>query len=398
MVGSVQQPGDSGHVKDVSRKQNVTRTEDNEYSLETSTSRPDEFSGGTMAKLSQMVSSALPDIVPSEKRVPPQPNNQALRMRLIELGRSDEEIDQIMQQTRSRDIAGLPSLGDYASNDRYELRERSFEHHHRVNGGMDLQALHADQELSEMFQKMQERNMLDMQEDQELAKVFLAMSAIAYNPKYAVRQLASLAGSLHTPAAVQFASGQLSNATSFAIKWAMKVAKQDPEFAKDLAKALQGIVVSATNHTNDFAHIHIGAAHEGDAGAHVPDHPHTEAVTEESVVEVVDRHTGDVVDSFVVEVHTHEVSEAYQQAHADSHVDAGTALDDAADAADSTARDAQRIHDEHVDIQFTEVQNANKVRDLDRQLVQSKNDPEEVSNLAQEKSDTLSQGRFIASA
>jgi len=223
------------------------------------------------------------------------------------------------------------------------------------------------------------------------------MSAIAYNPKYAVRQLASLAGSLHTPAAVQFASGQLTNAASFATKWAMKVAKQDPEFAKDLAKALKGIVVSATNNINNFAHIHVGTSGENHPETHVPDH-HAETVTEECCVEVVDKETGEVVDSFVVEVHTHEVSEAYQQAQSDAHSDAGTALDDAADAADSTARDAQRIHDEHVDIQFAAIQNADKVGDLDRQLVQSKNDPEEVSNLAQEKSDTLSEGRFIASA
>lgn len=304
-------------------------------------------------------------------------------------------------ETREQLVNGLlGTLGqsgrpvtDYTQHgDRYViLHGRSSRESH--DHGSDLQSYlnspYANEELSELFNQMLENKLLQTQEDQEIAKVMIAMSFAAAYPLVALRHLGSLLSSLTTPAAKAMCTASFSSVSSFAAKWAMKVAKDNPEFAATLQKVL-GSIGNVSTPAHSHGQEAVGHIHS-DGTNHTHTQPHVNEVTTTQEMLVCDRETGEVVDVYYVQYVEYEIDDhAGEHAYVDHQ--ANQAVGEAARQGNSVKTEADRIHEEHQQFIIDEQNRIAERKIVDARLARA-TDPQEISALQKQRSTT-----FIANA
>lgn len=388
-------PSELGQTTRVSGNEDDNKTKKPGEKHTLAPSGEDSFVRRSWNYLTNLAGSFLPGGEKTEGKIaPPKPISLSATERLSKLGYSPEQIDQMLSQSRSPFTYGLPTLEDYASSSDYYI-ERGGSHTHTEYLVAHAGDSHVDEHESfaELYKEMMEKQMLANQENQEYARVFLAMSAVSYNPKLAVRSLAGMLSGLQFPGPLALATGELSDAASFAQKWAQKVAKEDPDFAKQLANSLKGIVVNFNTQCGANQEC-FQTCMESDCAPHAHEVPVEVTTVEELVVR--DAHTHEVVDVFTFESHCIEMQESICDEKVETGGVAQATLDSVSRDLDSTEKDVNRKHTEFQKQKDLMANNKTELEKIDRRLASAKNDPLQKQTLTRDKNNL--QARMIGRA
>lgn len=280
----------------------------------------------------------------------------------------------------------LPTLEDYASNDKYEIckgqkRKSVFNDCYQFT----------DKKFAEMLRETLQLKLQDDLESRELARVAIAMCFAAAYPVVALKALDNLLSTLTTPAAESLAGNAISTISSFATKWALKDAANHPEKARELMMALASVCVT---HPNKHSHYNPDNLTtdplQGNSNLHFYE-PHKSIETEEIIIK--DKETGKIVDVFYVDTAT-EVDYNHELEHLYSHSSAMTNVSNASRLAQSIDKEAERIFGE-ASLERLQVSRTNEELSNIDNLMSDITDPQQVSGLKAQKSHLNTKKNFL---